>query len=130
MDVELPADQIGCLISACRPGGGRAVVVHARVESHVVRIRHGRPAQAKRRRRDEPFDSSLRLTCIAFQTSLGLYSLAHDQVKSGSEILPHGINVPATKASAEEYAKSHGKGGKGEGQLELGSGGSDLRVAS
>jgi hypothetical protein len=31
MDVELPADQIGCLISACRPGGGRAVVVHARV---------------------------------------------------------------------------------------------------
>jgi hypothetical protein len=70
-----------------------------------------------------PSASSL---CSAFLTPLGLYSLAHDQVKSRSEILPHGINVPVTKASAEEYAKSYGKNGKGEGQLELGLGGSEL----
>jgi hypothetical protein len=54
MEVELLAGQIDSLASAARAGAGRAVVVHARVESHVVRIRHGRPAQTKRRRRGEP----------------------------------------------------------------------------
>jgi hypothetical protein len=92
----------------------------------VVWVRHERPAQAKRRRHGEPCGCnsapSGELTLLCLPNTAWPDSLAHDQVKSGFEILSHGINVPVTKASAEEHAKSNGKGGKEEGQLELGSG--------